>query len=55
MILDLMDRWTIDPARSLLIGDRETDLAAAAAAGIAGHLYQSGSVDDLLARALGAA
>lgn len=54
MILDLMDRWTIDPARSLLIGDRETDLAAAAAAGIAGHLYQSGSVDDLLARALGA-
>ena len=54
MILDLMARWTIDPARSLLIGDRETDLAAASAAGIAGHLYQSGSVDDLLARALGA-
>lgn len=54
MILDLMDRWTIDPARSLLIGDRETDLAAASAAGIAGHLYPSGSVDDLLARALGA-
>ena len=55
MILDLMDRWTIDPARSLLIGDRETDLAAASAAGIAGHLYEAGSVDDLLARALGAA
>jgi len=54
MILDLMDRWTIDPARSLLIGDRESDVAAASAAGIAGHLYQSGSVDDLLARALGA-
>ena len=54
MILDLMDRWTIDPARSLLIGDRETDLAAASAAGIAGHLYETGSVDDLLARALGA-
>ena len=54
MILDLMDRWTIDPARSLLIGDRETDLAAASAAGIAGHLYPSGSVDDLLARILGA-
>lgn len=54
MILDLMDRWTIDPARSLLIGDRESDVAAASAAGIAGHLYQFGSVDDLLARALGA-
>jgi len=54
MILDLMARWTIDPARSLLIGDRETDLAAASAAGIAGHLYETGSVDDLLARALGA-
>ena len=54
MILDLMARWTIDPARSLLIGDRESDVAAASAAGIAGYLYQSGSVDDLLARALGA-
>ena len=54
MILDLMARWTIDPARSLLIGDRESDVAAASAAGIAGHLYETGSVDDLLARALGA-
>ncbi len=54
MILDLMARWSIDPARSLLIGDRESDVAAASAAGIAGHLYETGSVDDLLARALGA-
>jgi len=52
MILDLMARWTIDPAHSLLIGDRASDVAAAAAAGIAGPLYQAGSVDDLLARAL---
>jgi|GEM_PF-5132893 len=52
VILDLMDRLTIDLERRLLIGDSDADLKLASAAGIAGHLYQACSVDDLLARAL---
>ena len=46
MILDLMAHWDIDRARSFLVGDQETDLAAGRAAGLAVHHFRS---DDLLA------
>ena len=52
MILDLMREWPVDPARSLLIGDNDSDLAAARAAGIAGRKYASGSLRAFLASAL---
>ena len=39
MILDLLARWEVDPATSLLVGDQPTDLAAAAAAGVPAHLF----------------
>ena len=44
MLRDLTARWDVDAARNFLIGDKETDLAAARAIGIPGHLYRGGSL-----------
>lgn len=48
MIRDLAARWNVDMSQSLLVGDRDTDLAAAAAAGIPGHLFPGGNLADFL-------
>ena len=39
MILKAMADWQADPETSFLIGDRESDVAAATAAGIQGYLF----------------
>ncbi len=44
MILELLAGYPVDPARTLLIGDKDTDLAAAKAAGVEGLLFEGGSV-----------
>ena len=44
MILDLMKQWPVDASRSFLIGDKDTDMQAAKAAGLPGHLYKGGSL-----------
>jgi len=44
MLLDLMQHWPVEKAGSFLIGDKETDLRAAAALGISGFLFEG---DDL--------
>ena len=52
MILDLMARWPVDPVRSVLIGDKPSDVAAARAAGIRGVLYAGGPLRDTVRAAL---
>ncbi len=44
MLLDLIKMWELDPSRAVMVGDQETDMRAAAAAGIAGHLFPGGNL-----------
>ena len=48
MLLDLMAHWPVDRANSLMIGDNQTDIQAAEAAGVAGYLFTRGRLDQFL-------
>jgi len=54
MLRDLLRAWELDPAACVLIGDQPTDLQAAAAAGMPGHLFPGGDLHALVARIVGA-
>jgi D-glycero-D-manno-heptose 1,7-bisphosphate phosphatase len=48
MLLDLLRCWALDPAAAVMIGDQPTDMAAAAAAGVTGHLFPGGDLRAFL-------
>lgn len=50
MILDLMARWPVDPEKSVLIGDKDADLAAARAADIRGLKFEGGNLETFVRR-----
>ncbi len=45
LLLRAMRDFAIDPARSFMIGDKDSDMQAARRAGVAGHLFQGGNLD----------
>jgi len=53
MILRAIADYDIDPARSFLIGDRQSDLEAARRGGMPGFLFESGNLDHFVADLLG--
>ncbi len=44
MLLDLIRAWELDPVRCVMIGDQPSDMAAAAGAGVPGHLFTGGNL-----------
>lgn len=48
MLLDLMRHWPVDRENSIMIGDNQTDMQTAAAAGVTGHLFTGGRLDRFL-------
>jgi len=46
MLLDLIRTWALDPERCLMIGDQDTDMQAAKAAGVRRHRFPGGNLFD---------
>ena len=48
MLLDLMRAWELDASRCVLVGDKESDMAAAHAAGMKGVRFSGGDLADFV-------
>jgi D-glycero-D-manno-heptose 1,7-bisphosphate phosphatase len=53
MLLDLMRAWELDADRCVVVGDQESDMAAAAAAGIKGFRFPGGNLLDFIRPIIG--
>ncbi len=53
MLLKAMADFPIDPSRSFLIGDKESDVEAARRAGVKGYLFEGGDLDAFVRTVLG--
>jgi D-glycero-D-manno-heptose 1,7-bisphosphate phosphatase len=52
MITDLAQRFPVDMTRSMLIGDKPSDIEAAQAAGLPGHLFEGGDLEAFVRQRL---
>ncbi|HEX4635917.1 MAG TPA: HAD family hydrolase [Rhizomicrobium sp.] len=52
MLLDLLSQWPVDKDASFLIGNMQSDLDAAAGAGLTAYLYRGGNLADFVAARL---
>ena len=48
MLLNAVAEHDLDPARSLMIGDQASDMEAARRAGVAGHRFTEGDLDQFI-------
>ncbi|WP_158671798.1 HAD-IIIA family hydrolase [Bradyrhizobium guangdongense] len=52
MIADLAQRFPVDMTRSMVIGDKPSDIEAARAAGLPGHLFEGGNLESFVRQRL---
>lgn len=52
MINDLARRFPIDMTRSMVSGDKDSDMEAARAAGLVGHLFEGGNLETFVRQRL---
>ncbi|KRA57521.1 histidinol phosphate phosphatase [Caulobacter sp. Root656] len=52
MLQAALAEWSVDVARSVMIGDQESDMVAAQAAGVRGMKYAGGALDQLVRSAI---
>jgi len=55
MLLQAMRDWPVNAAASFMVGDKEIDMQAAAAAGVRGVRYSGGNLDAVIGEALAGA